>query len=324
MRIFKAAGLAICACLFMIQSAVAQQPKPDAGNSLNITINSWVGWGPLFIAKQKGLFGNAAIDLKFIEDAGARRLAMIAGEADAYGSSVDNLAIDATFGVKGKTVLVFDESSGADGIVAKSDVTWQNIKGKTVAVQQGLPGHFLLLSLLKLNKLGPKDVNILDLDADKAGGAFVAGSVDVAVTWEPWISKAAAMSNGKKLVTTETLPGLIVDTLVVRDAVMKSKEPAIKAVIAGWFKALEWYEQNPKEGDEIIAAAYNLKPEEVRDIVSGIKFYDKKRNIEYFGTASRPGQIYEVFQSASQLWKDAGITKVTVDPRQYIDATLVQ
>jgi NitT/TauT family transport system substrate-binding protein len=324
MRLFKVAGVFLCAALLAQQSAVAQSAKPDASKSLAITVNSWVGWGPLFIAQKKGFFGNTTVDLKFIEDAGARRLAMIAGEADAYGSSVDNLAIDATFGVTGKTVLAFDESAGADGIVAKSDVTWENIKGRTVAVQQGLPGHFLLLSVLKQHKLGPNDVKILDLDADKAGGAFVAGSVDVAVTWEPWISKAAAMSNGKKLITTEGMPGLIVDTLVVRDAVMASKEPAIKAVVSGWFQALDWYAQNPKEGDDIIGAAYNLKPEEVRDIVSGIKFYDKKRNVEYFGSTANPGQMYEVFRNASQLWKDAGITKTTVDPKQYVDPRFVQ
>lgn len=323
-ELFRKASLLLVAALLTFQPAAAQAPKVDDVQTLSITLNSWVGWGPLFIAKEKGFFGSPKVDLTFVEDAGARRLAMVSGQVDGYASSVDNLAIDATFGVKGKTVLCFDESAGADGIVAKSSISWQNLKGKTVAVQQGLPGHFLLLSVLKQHGLRPKDIKILDLDADKAGSGFVAGTIDVAVTWEPWISKAASMTGGKKLITTETLPGLIVDTLVIRDEALQKKEQAVRAVISGWFQALDWYAQNQNDGDAVIAKAYNLKPEEVRDIVSGIKFYDKKRNVDYFGTPTQPGKFQEVFRSASQLWKDAGVTKTTVDPKQFWDARLVQ
>jgi NitT/TauT family transport system substrate-binding protein len=299
-------------------------PAMAADNSISISLNSWVGWGPLFIAQKKGWFGDSAVTLTFVEDAGARRLSMISGQVDSYASSVDNLAIDATFGVKGKTVLCFDESAGADGIIAKSNINWDNIRGRTVAVQQGLPGHFLLLSALKEHGLKPNDVKILDLDADKAGSGFVSGTIDIAVTWEPWISKAAAMAGGKKLLTTAELPGSIVDTWVIRDSLIDTKANVIRQVIKGWFKALEWYEQNKSEGNDIIAAAYHLKPEEVNDLVAGIKFYDLKRNQEYMGTDQAPGRIYSVFANASQLWKDAGITKVTVDPKQYIDPQFVQ
>ena len=156
----------------------------------------------MFIAREKGYFDGLKLDIAFTEDAGARRSAMIAGQVDGYASSVDNLAIDATFGVSGKTVMCFDESAGADGIVSRKNITWANIKGRKVAVQKGLPGHFLLLTALARHGLKPGDVEILDLDADKAGSGFVAGTLDVAVTWEPWISKAAEMTGGKKLLTT--------------------------------------------------------------------------------------------------------------------------
>lgn len=302
--------------------AASSEPASTATKStptISLTVNSWVGWGPLFIAKEKDFFDGADVQIKFIEDAGARRTAMIAGDVDAYASSVDNLAIDATFGVRGKTVLCFDESAGGDGIVAKSDVTWETLKGKTVAVQKGLPGHFLLLSVLKQHGLRPSDVQLLDLDADKAGSGFVAGTVDVAVTWEPWISKAASMRGGKKLVTTAELPGLIVDTLVVREPVLKAKPDAVRAVIKGWFNALEWYEAHPDEGNAVIASAYKLKPEEVKDMVSGVRFYNRPRNVEFMGAPGRPGPVHDLFRSASDLWKEAGVTKEAVDPAQYID-----
>jgi NitT/TauT family transport system substrate-binding protein len=286
---------------------------------IKLSVNSWVGWGPLFIAKEKGFFDGLNVDINFIEDAGVRRTAMISGQVDGYASSVDNLAIDATYGVTGKTVLCFDESAGADGIVAKSNINWDNIKGRKVAVQKGLPGHFLLLYVLSQHGLKPSDVQIIDLDADKAGSGFVSGTLDVAVTWEPWISKAAAMSGGKKLITTAELPGLIVDTFVVRDPVLQSRPDDIRRLIKGWFNALDYYKANPDDGNRIIAAAYKLKPEEVKDIVSGIKFYDLSRNREFMGNPTNPGPIYKVFNQASSLWKDAGVVTNTVDANRYID-----
>lgn len=290
-----------------------------AASPFKLTVNSWVGWGPLFIAKKKGFFEGLDVRINFIEDAGARRSAMISGQVDGYASSVDNLAIDATFGVTGKTVMCFDESAGGDGIVAKSEVTWENLKGRKVAVQTGLPGHFLLLSVLAKHGLKPSDIAIVDLDADKAGSGFVAGTLDVAVTWEPWISQAAAMAGGKKLITTAELPGLIVDTLVVRDPVLQARPDDVRRLMRGWFKALEWYTAHPEEGNGIIAAAYKLKPKEVKGMVAGVRFYDLKRNREFMGTVTNPGPIYQVFREASTLWKDAGVVKSTVDPQPYIE-----
>lgn len=312
-------GLAVALYLAVLGCNRPTQTQPAARQPFKVSINSWVGWGPLFIAKEKGLFDGLDVELQSADDAGVRRTAMLAGQVDGYASSVDNLAIDATFGVTGKTVLCFDESAGGDGIVAKSDVTWENLKGRKVAVQKGLPGHFLLLYVLAKHGLKPSDVEIIDLDADKAGSAFVAGNVDVAVTWEPWISKAAGLSGGKVLITTKELPGLIVDTLVVRDPVLQARPADVRSIVQGWFKALDWYEKNPDEGNKIIAAAYRLKPEEVKDMVSGIRFYDRKKNREFMGTRSQPGPINKLFRDASDLWRQAGVVKSTVEPGPYID-----
>lgn len=314
------AGIILASILFCASCGTTtkpETPKPP----LKISINSWVGWGPLFIAKEKGLFGDTKLDIIFTEDAGARRAGMIAGQVDAYASSVDNLAIDGTFGVIGKTVLSFDESFGADGIVAKRGISFSNMKGRKVAVQKGLPGHFLLLYALQRNGLKPSDIAILDMDADKAGSAFMGGSVDIAVTWEPWISKAITVPGAQKLFTTRENPGLIVDTLVVRDPVLKDRSQEIRLLVKGWFAALQWYEANPDEGNKIIASAYRLKPEEVKDIASGIRFCNLQRNRELLGTATNPGSAIALFTQAAGLWKDAGVTTSVLDAKSFFDAT---
>lgn len=298
--------------------------RPASAAPLRVSLNSWVGWGPLFIARERGLFDGLPVELRFIEDAGGRRTAMLSGTVDAYASSVDNLAIDATFGIRGKTVLVFDESAGADGIVAKRDVTWENLRGRRVAVQRGLPGHFLLLAAMADHGLQANDVQILDLDAERAGSGFVGGTLDVAVTWEPWISRTAAMATAHSLANTRDLPGLIVDTLVVRDPVVRGREADVRKLVGGWFRALTWYDAHRDEGNQIIARAYHLQATEVGEMMRGLRFYDQARNRAFLGTPTTPGPIAPLFRRAAGLWQAAGVTTTAVDPTSYIDARFVQ
>lgn len=120
------------------------------------------------------------------------------------------------------------------------------------------------------------------------------------------------------------MPGTIVDTLVMRDEVLLSRRADVKKVIDGWFKALEWYKTQPDEGNRIIGAAYKLKPEEVKDIVAGIRFYDLAKNREYMvGSPAGTAPIFKVFDQASSLWKEAGVTSTTVPAQRYIDSSLI-
>jgi ABC-type nitrate/sulfonate/bicarbonate transport system substrate-binding protein len=78
---------------------------PAAKTPLRITINSWIGWAPLYLAKEKGLNGGTQVEIIRVEDTGARKSTMISGKVDGYASSVDNFALDAAQGVPGKIVM---------------------------------------------------------------------------------------------------------------------------------------------------------------------------------------------------------------------------
>jgi len=291
---------------------------------LSISINSWIGWAPLYLAKAKGLMGDTDLSIARVEDTGARKSSMIAGHVDGYASSVDNFALESAEGVDGKIVLCFDESSGADGIVAKRKIkTAKDLKGVKIAFQKGLPSHFLLLTVLKEAGLSPSDVIQVDMDADKAGAAFAAGQLDAAVTWEPWISKAAEMADGGKLVTTRDFPGLIVDTLVFRNEVIQRSAGSVQDVVAGWFKALSYWRDHQDEADKIMADAYGLPVAEFKAMCAGVKFYDLPRNKEYFGSNEKPGPIYSVFASAADLWIASGIITRKSESAKEIDSSFI-
>ena len=319
------AGLAALAVLAGAGIYLAFGPGGDSSDEapLKITINSWIGWAPLYLAQEKGLNDGVEVEIIRVEDTGARKSTMISGEVDGYASSVDNFALDAAQGVPGKIVLCFDESSGGDGIVVKKGIDeLADLKGKKIGYQKGLPSHFLLLTILKKAGLTEADIEHVDMDADKAGAAFVAGHLDAAVTWEPWISKAADTADGKILLTTKDFPGLIVDVLVLRDEVLAARRDEVEKLVEGWFRALEYWKQHENESNQIMSKAYGLTVDEFNDMVSGVTFYDRTRNIAYMGSGSG-SEINTVFKSANELWRDAGVIEEAVEPKETIDPSFI-
>lgn len=315
-------SLAASAFAILISSYVAAQDLP----ALKIAFNTWVGYGPLYIAQDKGFFKQAGIEVKMtiIEDTASKGATLKAKRLDGVGTTADSQVIATSQGVPGVICLAMDQSAGADGIVAVSTIaSVKDLKGKTVAVQPGFVSHFFLLYLLDEVGLGPKDITVQPFETGDAGQAFVAGRVDAAVTWEPWLSKAKERKDGHVIVTSKEKPGLIVDVLAMRDDIIKNRPEDVKKLIKAWYMGVEYLKKNPTDGAAIIAKNFKLSPAETADMLSGVSFFDGNGNLEYFGTAAAPGQIYKVVSKANDVWLKAGEMKQPVDTKKIVDGTLV-
>lgn len=319
-------GLAILLALvaLMLMSGCGRQQT--SSEPFRITINTWVGFGPLYLAQEKGFFkkhGLANVEIVKMDDAAARKSSMGAGRIEGYASSVDNWALDSAQGLNGKIVMGFDESAGGDGIVAKNSIKrLSDLKGKTVAAQPGMPGQFLLFHLLRKAGLSASDVKVVEMDSDKAGAAFVAGKLDAAVTWEPWLSKAST-AGGHILASTKDNRGLIVDVLVVAPDVLSKRPKDVQAVMQAWFDALNYWKAHRVESDQIMAKALGLKPTDFAAMCAGVNHLDMDENRAYFGASGKKGPIFEVFDSASRVWLDQGITKRSTESNEEIDSSLL-
>lgn len=88
-------GVAVLAVVGIYLAVGPGGPPSDSEAPLRITINSWIGWAPLYLAQEKGLNEGVEVEILRVEDTGARKSTMISGEVDGYASSVDNFALDA-------------------------------------------------------------------------------------------------------------------------------------------------------------------------------------------------------------------------------------
>jgi NitT/TauT family transport system substrate-binding protein len=48
------------------------------------------------------------------------------------------------------------------------------------------------------------------------------------------------------------------------------------------------------------------------ETLKGVRFFDARRNREYFGTPNRPGQSYHTSQYGIDVWSSLGMLKVDI------------
>ncbi|WP_312886509.1 ABC transporter substrate-binding protein [Paenibacillus foliorum] len=149
-----------------------------------------------------------------------------------------------------------DNSFGGDGIVVKPGIqSLQDLKGKKVATELGTVDHLLMLTALSKSGLKEKDVNYVNMTVNDADPAFIAGNLDAALLWEPFLSKAIEEGKGKLLFSSKDTPGLIPDLLVFKVEFTKSRPEDVKKIMNAWFDALDYWKKNLEESLKIMAKA---------------------------------------------------------------------
>ena len=113
-----------------------------------IGLVTWIGYSPIYVAQDKGFFKDEglSLDVTMMDQPGARGPAYIGRQIDFYPDTPDSFVIlFSSEKPTGKFVLAMDDSEGADGIVAKKEITSiSDLRGKTVGFQTGITSHFLL------------------------------------------------------------------------------------------------------------------------------------------------------------------------------------
>jgi NitT/TauT family transport system substrate-binding protein len=297
--------------------------------TIKLGMSTWPGYAPLYLAKEKGFFKKQGVDVEIIaiESPADRRADFAADKIQGVAETVDTHVMRAAAEnpIPVKQVLALDDSHGGDGIVAKKEIeTVKDLKGKSVAVQLGGgASYFWLNYVLAQNGMKLSDLKTIDMKAGDAGSAFVAGKVDAAVTWEPWLSKAKAAPFGRVLLASDQTPGIIVDSLAFKPDFLKRRGADMKKIIAGWNEAVAFASKNPKEADAIMAKFTKQKPEEFTREKTGVRFYGSKENKEYFGTKEKPGLLYTVTQRAADLWLELKLIKTKPKAADLIDGSFL-
>jgi NitT/TauT family transport system substrate-binding protein len=304
----------------------------SAAEPLTIGYGSpWIGHGPLHIAAQKGYFEGEGLDVELtkIKVSGPQEGfdALAAKQIDVLPTTLDVSTRywrpEAPFAV----ILAIDASSGGDGVLVRTDRnigSIEDLKGKRVALWLNTPSHFLLSYLLRQNGMSDDDVTLVDMSPEDAGKAVVAGDVDVAVTWNPHLLKAAEDPMVDILVTSTDTPGLIADVLVMRKDVLDSNPEACQRLVRAWNKAVEYQNANPDEAAAIMANGLGYgTADDIKADLAGIVLQGKQGNAEFF-SGDGDGTALGTTRFAIDLWTELGRLSTPVKAEDLIDASCLE
>lgn len=248
---------------------------------LKVGVSDWPGWVAWYVAEQKGYFKKHGADVKLVWFANYTDSisALSAGQLDANSQTWSDTLGPLAKGLPLKAVLVNDNSAGNDALLVGPKIkSFAELKGKTVALEQYSVSHFVLATALAKNGLKPGDVKIVNLAAGDAAAAFMAGRVQAAVVWNPWVSQIEKSGKGRALFTSKDMPGLIPDLLVAQDKAIQAKRKDLVGMIRAWFDTVDFIAKQPDEAVKIMAKVVSLPPADYKVFLPGTRFFDAAAN----------------------------------------------
>jgi NitT/TauT family transport system substrate-binding protein len=287
--------------------AIACTSQPPAEQTLKVlTVGHapWPGYAAHYVAVAKDLFkaeGLTVKDAPFAAQADSDA-AFVARRLDLTWTGLPNLVafVESDPGIK--TIFQCDYSNGADGIVGRNIKTKESLKGQRIARESSIFAEVEIESYLEKMGASRSDITILDLSVSEAADAFVKGKVNLAVTYEPSLTKAAKEGKGEVVFSTKD-SNIIPDGLIVREDLIKNHKPELLAYIRAIEKATQLIKEKPAEVADIIAKALSVKPEEVAGQMALIKLYDLKMNQTISFNHSDPNSLAESLKFTSKVAK---------------------
>jgi len=152
--------------------------------------------------------------------------------------------------------------------------------------------------------MSSKDLQVVDTPSPDAGAAFVAGSVDAAVTWEPWISQANQRDGGKILVNSTDVP-ILPGMLLARESAIDQKAQELALVVEALFEAAQWIQDNQNEAAEIMARRFAITEQDVIDQYPTFRFVTLAENQKSFSQSGEI-EVYSLIEEAKTIWSNLG------------------
>ena len=310
---FFALAMLVAAVVAAVNVTGAGARRHAATTATTVTINMgtepWIGYGPWWIAKAKGFDKANGINLNMINfttDAD-RESAFAGGKTDMSNVPTHALAKILNAGSRPfKTILFEDISMTADAMIGPKDITSiKQLKGKKVAFEAGTTSDILLRYGLMKNGMTIKDIKVVPLAAADAGAALVAGRVNIAVTYEPYLTAAIQHGKGLHIIYAGAArPGLISDCLIVSTAFAKANPAAVVAALKTWQQAMAYFRSNPADAQKIIAAKVGATPAELKTSFAGDIINNTKQSNVFIAS-----KLHPLLKDISVILRSEGVVK---------------
>lgn len=283
-------ALLVTLCALTTLSAVVYVSSADAKSNTvvcRLAYTAKVHYAPQILASRKGWFAAKGVEIRDVKlgmSAGiAGAEALISGSADVAVMG-DVPGIIALAG-KRDCVLVASYGGGEKmhSIVvgAKSGITKpSDLTGKRLGVMFGSSTHGAVMLYLKKHTIDPARVKLVNIPQKDVIEALMSGSIDALAASDPTPALALAKVKGARELAC--LSGLDNDyplVIVASRSFADAHPEAIRAIVAGTRKAVQWIKKDPKAAARELAlvtgAPVDLEVASLRKLEWWVKLDDR-------------------------------------------------
>lgn len=293
--------------------------EPDTNTddaTINLSLDEFIGWKSIIDAEALGYYDAEGIDVNInvINDATQSSNALIKGDLNAAGYTINRTAfLSNKFSEAGVDVVmpfITNYSNGGDGIIAKSSIQSVNdLVNAKIAVPEFSEAQTLVAWFVDKSDLSQEDKDkimdnlILFATADDTAKAFFAGQVDVAATWEPYLSQAQSMTDAHVLFSTKSSSSLVMDGIVFRKDFAEAHPDVIQKFIRATLKASEAYATEFDAIRQVMPMFSTSTDEEIVSNTENAKLTTWKDNKDLLN-----GTAKTIYTDMCGIWESLGET----------------
>jgi len=299
-----------------------------AADPIKIGYSDWPGYTVMEIARQKGWFKDAGLDVEMVWFEYSPSIdAFAAGKIDADMIVAGDDMVTGASGAKSKIVCLVDYSEGSDMIVGAPGIdSIKDLKGKKVGVELTLVEHELLLQALKVNGMSQSDVELVGTATDKTPQALASGQVAAIGAWYPISGQALkTVAGSKKLFTSADAKGLVFDVIAVNPTSYAAHKDEWKKITGIYYKCVD-YLKDPKTADDavkIMAAKVGADPADYAKNIPGTHFLTVAEAKAALKKSHDMLSLYGSMELSDKFYLENKVYKDSQNPSDYIAPGIV-
>jgi len=295
---------------------------------LKIGYSDWPGFTIFEVAKQKGWFQEAGVEVELLWfDYLPSIDAFAAGKVDGVTVVATDALVTGANGAKSKFIALLDYSDGSDMIIGKPGInSLKDLKGQKVGLEVTLVEHLLLLKGLEMNGIKPEEVTLVNTATNETPQTLGSGSVAAVGAWYPVSGQALKQVAGSKpLFTSADAKGLIYDVLAVNPISLGKRKADWEKVVAVFYKTVD-YLLDPKTKDDaikIMAARAGAPLEEYAKAIPGTHFLTLAEAKAAMKKGDGLDSIYGSLAVGNKFNLDNKVYKDAQKPESYVAPSIV-
>ncbi len=317
----------VTACSLAVASIVVL-PANVLAEPLKIAYSDWPGWSTLDVAKEKGFFKEAGVEVELVWMEYLPSMeAFAAGKVDAVCMTNGDAMVTGATGKPSTCIVLTDYSNGNDKIVAKPGIeTFKDLKGKKIALELNLVEHLMLLKALEMNGMKEEDVTIVNTPTNDTPQVLASGGVDAIGAWYPLAGQALKQVAGSKaLFSSADAKGLIYDGIFVSKESLASKREDWKKVVSAFDKTVKFIKapETKDEAVKIMAARVQVDPAEYGANLEGTYLLTLEENVKHLEKKDSLDSVYGSSKVADEFNVKNKVYEQSQEVDAYFDPSLV-